>query len=1343
MKLFRLMGYFVFSAAVCVASGRTFGADATSTAIVRSPAASERQDASTPAVQTRPASVLELAGSAQELGLTKGLAVGLIGTYGRLAVPSDLLAWQISAGTMAAPRAGLVIGTNDRGQEQTWAAVEAGADGFIQNRALSGGTLYVVVDSERPRTMILEATGYYVARVNGEPRGGEKYGADWVRHPIRLVKGRNEFLFQGERGRFRGRLFAPPAEVFFTDKDMTLPDLVLGEKGPYWTGLRLVNATGDRLEKIEIIHRGGGRDSRVGLDVSVAPLMTQKLAVPLSFDAPAAEGPVKVEIRARARAGRRTVETPPFIIELHAVAPSAHHARTFVSGIDGSVQYFGVAPMLADGKEDMKPALVLTLHGAGVEAIGQARAYKPKDWAYIVAATNRRPYGFDWEDWGRLDALEVLAEASRLFGTDPARTYLTGHSMGGHGTWQVGATVPGLWAAIAPSAGWHSFTSYGGGMIYKDPSPVERMLVRANDPGETTALARNFLHYGVYILHGDQDDNVPVAQARFMRELLGKFHTDWSYYERPGAGHWWGNECVDWPPLFEFLKQRTRPQDAEARRVEFVTANPGISSRSRWVEILAQSRPLEYSKVTVEKDEAGKAFKGTTENVARLALDVPGVAEGGAVTVDLDGSKLEVTPASGRGRIYLERGEKGWLPAGPPASGLKGPHRSGGFKDAFRHGFILVYGTRGEAAEDVRSFGKARFDAEMFWVRGNAGIEVLPDTAFDPAQYKDRSVILYGNADTNAAWPKLLAGSPVEVRNGWARAGDRRYSGPDFAAYFVRPRPGSDVASVGIVAWTGRAGWVAASPGQYFVSGAGFPDLLLFSAETLRSGTDGVRAIGWFGDDWTLDKGDFVWNDGRRLDSISPETKPKIDTAVAFDPQKTYPAEALKEDLKVLWDMLEEGHGGFDRYTPASVLKKSFDEAMNGLAGPLTELDFYLRLLPLIAEIKDGHTRAQLSPPAGAFLDARPVFFPFGLRFLNGKAYIFRNLSSDAGIKEGAELLAINGTTMAEIVSKLMPLMPSDAGIRTSRVRRLEFPANFGRLFALRFGQQEMFRLRIRPFQGKANKELSVPGITVEDLNRILRERYPATAERRPVYEMSFLGTTAVLTIRSFGDDPEKGTPPYPEFLDDAFRTLEEKKTPNLIIDLRGNGGGMDHYGKLLFAHVMERPFLYYWTLETKKDHYDLFRFTNETAEGREELARQVKKNTRGWFDVLGHPNSGLQNPEAPRFAGRVAILIDGLSFSATGETTSLFHFYKKAVFFGEECGAGYYGNSSGFMVMATLPNTRIQVRIPLVVYTMAVDGYPKDRGIVPDHPVAPTIDDLLAGRDPVMERALKYLEKK
>ncbi|MEZ5975322.1 MAG: hypothetical protein R3E96_10910 [Planctomycetota bacterium] len=54
-----------------------------------------------------------------------------------------------------------------------------------------------------------------------------------------------------------------------------------------------------------------------------------------------------------------------------------------------------------------------------MEAISQARAYQAKDWATVVAATNRRPFGFDWEDWGRMDALEVLGLAESTFPTRP------------------------------------------------------------------------------------------------------------------------------------------------------------------------------------------------------------------------------------------------------------------------------------------------------------------------------------------------------------------------------------------------------------------------------------------------------------------------------------------------------------------------------------------------------------------------------------------------------------------------------------------------------------------------------------------------------------------------------------------------------------------------------------------------------------------------------------------------------------------------------------------------------------------------------------------------------------
>jgi hypothetical protein len=455
---------------------------------------------------------------------------------------------------------------------------------------------------------------------------------------------------------------------------------------------------------------------------------------------------------------------------------------------------------------------------------------------------------------------------------------------------------------------------------------------------------------------------------------------------------------------------------------------------------------------------------------------------------------------------------------------------------------------------------------------------------------------------------------------------------------------------------------------------------------------------------------------------------------------KTYPVDSLREDLRILWTVLDEGHGGLERYTPREALKKSFDEAASRLTAPLSEFEFYRLLLPLIAGIKDGHTRLLLSPATQSELLARPVLFPFELRFIEEKTCLFRNLSENREIGDGAEILTINGKPMAAIRQALLPLVCADADIPSRRLRLLENPNSFGQFLAVVLGQTESFRLRFRNPSAALEEEAIVRGSSGADLDRRRRERYPESAPRRPLYELGYRGPTAVITIRGFADDRGGGNVPYPEFIQRSFRELAEKKIGTLIIDVRGNGGGKDEYGRLLFAHFMDQPFLYYRALEMKKNRYDLLKYT---PLGRGDgPGDTVRKNARGWYDVIDHPNVGMMKPEPPRFTGRTCILIDGLSFSTTGETTSLFHFHKKAVFLGEECGAGYYGNTSGSTASVTLPRTGLQVRIPLVLYTLAVDGYPKNRGIVPDIAIAPSIEDLLAGRDVVLDRALALLGK-
>lgn len=803
----------------------------------------------------------------REIVLRDCLVLPSAGRSGRSPIHLDAVEALLVAGKWKAPKAGDTVALPD-GRTRTWSAATA-KDGTLEHAALQGGYAFWSVHVETPRVMLLEASGQAVSYVNGEPRGGDPYQYGFVRLPVLLRAGTNELLFLCSRGRLRAKLVEPESPVILDARDATLPDYGPGDNDNLMAALVVINASEKPLGHFKLRGRSDRRrEVRLSPPDVLPPLSTRKLYFRLpGYGGSTGDDPVSVDVDLVQQVDTKQPTTINFSTKPLATAklnirvrrPGQSYKRTFISDIDDSLQYFAVQPADPAAKGG-PPALVLTLHGASVEAIGQADAYHSKPWCHIVAPTNRRPFGFDWEEWGRLDALEVLALAKEQLKTDPRRTYLTGHSMGGHGTWQLGVTYPDQFAAIAPSAGWISFATYAGGKPPEHPTPMEAMLRRAASPGETLTLERNLTRDGVYVLHGDADDNVPVSEARAMRKELGGFHADFVYYERPGAGHWWGGECVDWPPLFDFLQRHTQPRIDEVRRADFVTASPGVSSRCDWAEVVQQVHPLQPSTIRLTLDREHRVFAGTTENVARLTLDRAALPAGKPVRVEIDGQTLADLPwpADG-GRLWLGREGGKWAVSAAPAASLKGPHRYGPFKDAFRNHMLFVYGTKGSAEENALAYAKARYDAETFWYRGNGSVELRADTDFDAGKAPDRNVILYGHAECNAAWQPLLGDSPVHVRRGVVRVGDREEKGDDLACLFVRPRPGSDRALVGVVGGTGPAGLRLTERLPYFVSGVGYPDCTVLGPDSLTRGTEGVRVAGFFGTDWGVASGEWVW----------------------------------------------------------------------------------------------------------------------------------------------------------------------------------------------------------------------------------------------------------------------------------------------------------------------------------------------------------------------------------------------------------------------------------------------------------------------------------------------------
>lgn len=445
----------------------------------------------------------------------------------------------------------------------------------------------------------------------------------------------------------------------------------------------------------------------------------------------------------------------------------------------------------------------------------------------------------------------------------------------------------------------------------------------------------------------------------------------------------------------------------------------------------------------------------------------------------------------------------------------------------------------------------------------------------------------------------------------------------------------------------------------------------------------------------------------------------------------------LLSDFAILRSALEEGHAGLYRFRSKSEIDAHFDAVQAAIDGPMEEAEFFALLAPAIAAIQDGHGRLSVSSELENAIYAGNNLPPFQLRFVDGQAYVFLDLSPDGELPRGARITALNGQPMEAVIARMLASISADGSIQTSKYRQMEAAGFFGLLYCLLFTESRDIRVTFE-MAGEAAQVITLPRANVASLRKLRAERYPELNRPEPDLALSFAEEVAVMSIRSFdGNVSSADRRGFSQFLSDSFAELAERACPALILDLRGNGGGRDVYGLELFRHFCGGPSKYYRRLSINQPEFGFLKHTNN-ADLR--IPRSsLREGEDGRFEPTQHPNLGTHHALEPTFMGEVFILIDGGSFSTTGEFTSLMHYRQLARFVGEECGAGYYGSASGTVPVLTLPASKLRQRVPLIRYDLAVSGYePADRGLIPDHPQQASIDELIAGEDPILAYAME-----
>jgi pimeloyl-ACP methyl ester carboxylesterase len=736
---------------------------------------------------------------------------------------------------------------------------------------------------EKRALVIAEGASF---RLNGKGFVGDPYSAGYVRIPVLLKDGKNRILVSvggaGEQ-EFTFKIIPAPSSVTGIYRDATVPDIIYNEDLNSWVAIPVLNTTQNPIDNAKIII---GNNKLINLAETnpgrIGPLCGKKVPVPLKITQAIKESipgdtilvPIKIIYENYIDSG---------YIKLRLRKPSQTRKETFISAIDSSVQYYAVLPPVNfDPQKDY--SLILTLHGASVEASGLPDCYTQKDWAYVVAPTNRRPFGFDWQDWGRLDALEVLEIVRKKYPIAENRIYLAGHSMGGHGTWHIGLTHSDLFAAIVPSAGWTSHQIYVPWSLQKslffgqpDQLAIRDKVLREDNPLVFLENARNL---PIYILQGGADDNVPPIHARLFTKYLeadAKFrNADYIYKEVPGMGHWWDNdtfpgaECVDNPALMEFLKNHTR--NPYPKHIHFKTTDLSQNNHHYWLTIDQLDKLYEDAVIYAKVD--GSTITIQTENIRQFTLDlneniVPpllyppptagGGMVGGKVRLIINNQEIKYDIHSMPYALSLTQDVKGFwrIVSGvkPNMSGIKHNNSYGPIKQAYYSPFVLVYGTKGDSAMTELLLHQARIQALTWWIRANGRVDIVPDTEVTQAMIDKYNLILFGNAQTNAVTARIQNKLPIRIPDGQAQlniSAIKRLYG-DLGIIFLYPNPLNPKKFVLLYEGTTEMGQKLSDRFGTLYSGAGLPDFLILGEEVKQKGWGGVKAAGFFSNQWQLE----------------------------------------------------------------------------------------------------------------------------------------------------------------------------------------------------------------------------------------------------------------------------------------------------------------------------------------------------------------------------------------------------------------------------------------------------------------------------------------------------------
>jgi hypothetical protein len=293
-------------------------------------------------------------------------------------------------------------------------------------------------------------------------------------------------------------------------------------------------------------------------------------------------------------------------------------------------------------------------------------------------------------------------------------------------------------------------------------------------------------------------------------------------------------------------------------------------------------------------------------------------------------------------------------------------------------------------------------------------------------------------------------------------------------------------------------------------------------------------------------------------------TRPSSSKADEPGYSKLIEAEKLKEDLDFLFKTIQEVHPNMYAYTSKKEISPIREKLYQQIKHPMSRVDFCKMTAPAIASLKNLHTYVSFPGECKKYSESGGSVFPLEIQW-NGSSVILKKNYSSISLPLGGKIREINGYDANELLYNFSKLMPAENKANNPWI--VETPKFVRSSLFLEFGAVDSWELEIEKLDGTV-ETYSVPSLPLSDFKA---NKTTGAVEGKTYYRIIPEYNTAVIEFHKW-----QGPNGLRKFWGETFKDVNDRKIPNLIIDIRKNTGGRDDCFHPLFGYITEKPYRLY-----------------------------------------------------------------------------------------------------------------------------------------------------------------------